>query len=120
MVGLDFVWSIYQNSGPALQIIVILGVAYVWKHDVQPRLDELEQTQENRGDRWQDQSLNSQERTMLIDDAHTRVDDIEDTVERLKTRLRAIEHAHAAAHGRPVDSSAGPSGGGYNGQGGDD
>jgi hypothetical protein len=100
MVGLEFLWSIYENSGPALQIILILGGATVLKYELLPRLDELETTQENRDDRWTDQSLNAQERAMLIDDAHGRVDDVSETMSRLKDRVRALEHAHAAEHGR--------------------
>lgn len=99
MVGLDFIWELYQNSGPALQIIIILGLAYVWKHDIQPRINDLETTQERRDDRWDDQELNAQERAMLIDNAHERVDDIEVITDRLKKRVRGIEQAYACEHG---------------------
>lgn len=112
MVGLEFVWSLYQNSGPALQFVLILGVAYVWKHDIEPRLTDLEQTQENRSDRWSDQELNAQERAMLIDDAHERVDDIEAITSRLKTRVRGLEQAHAIEHENDVNGDYRADGGG--------
>lgn len=98
MVGADFVWNLYQNSGPALQILLILGGGYIWKHDIEPRLKDLEQTQEDRRDRWDEQELNAQERTLLIDDAHGRLDEVDEAVERLKRRVRGIESSYAVDH----------------------
>jgi len=102
MVGLsDAIW-IYQNSGPALLVILILGGGYVWKHEVQPRLNDLERTQEERGDRWEDHRVDARERILLIDDAHERVDQVEDAIQRLQDRLRDIEQAYARDHGEAV------------------
>lgn len=103
MVGLTDLWSLYQNSGPFLIFTLTLVVAYIWKFELQPRLDDLEDTQDQRGDKWQDQRLNAQERTMLIDDAHNRLDDVGQSVQRLKARLRSLEQTIAADRGQPVD-----------------
>lgn len=100
MVGFDFLWTLYQNSGPALQAVIIIGGAYVWLHDIRPRLNEVEQTQEQRANRWEEAGLNSQETSLLLDDAHSRIDDQEDVVQRLKERVRGIEQAYAVDHGK--------------------
>lgn len=103
MPAADFLFSLYQNSGPALQIIIILGGTYVWLHDLKPRLNEVEQTQEQRAERWDEQELNAQERTLLLDDAQGRLKQLEDAYDRLRNRLRALEQSHAAEHGERPD-----------------
>lgn len=100
MVGLSDLFWAYQNSGPALLFILVSGATLVWKMDIQPRLKDLEQTQEERGDRWADQRLNSRERAMLLEDAHERADDIEVVMSQLKERVRGIEQAYAIEHGK--------------------
>lgn len=118
MVGVSDLFWVYQNSGPALLFALAAGMLYVWRHDIHPRLHDLEETQEQRRDRWDEQELNAQERAILIDDAHTRVDDIEEVTERLKRRVRGIEHAYAAQTGetpsgyRPDDGGDGFDSGG--------
>jgi hypothetical protein len=102
MVGLSDAFWVYQNSGPALLVLIVLGGGYVWRHDIQPRLADLEQTQEQRGDRWEDHRLDARERTLLIDDAQERVDQVEDAVQRLQDRLRDIEQAYARDRGEAV------------------
>lgn len=100
MVGLDTVWFAYQNSGPFLLFVLLAGMAYVWRHDIQPRLQDLEATQEARGSRWQDHELNAQERALLLDDAHERIDGMEEAVDNLRDRLLDVQHRVAAEHGR--------------------
>ena len=99
MVGLESLLWAYQNSGPALLVMLSFVAGYVYRHDILPRLQEVEQTQEERAERWEDQQLNAQERTLLLDDAHERVDDVEKAVQRLKKRVRGIEQALAAERG---------------------
>lgn len=100
MVGVsDLLWA-YQQSGPALLLLLLAGAAYAWQHDIRPRLEQIEQQQEKRGDRWEQQQLNAQERALLIDDAQERVDQVENAITRLKTRVRDIEQEYAADHGR--------------------
>lgn len=107
MVGLSDVFWVYQNSGPALLFVLLAGGAYVWRHDLQPRLQELEQVQEDRRDRWQDQELNAQERALLVDNAQERLDQVDQAIERLKRRVRSIEQNYAVDHGAvPEDYSA--------------
>lgn len=99
MVGIsDLIWA-YQNSGPALLLAMLAGAGYVYRHDILPRLNSLERTQERRDDKWQDQELNAQERALLIDDAHSRADQLEETMQRLKERVRDIEQSYAVDHG---------------------
>jgi len=115
MVGLSDLFWVYQNSGPALLFGMIIGAAYLWKWEIHPWLEDLEQTQEKHADNWDEQSLNSQERTLLIDDTATRVDDVEDALTRLKQRVRDIEQNYAADHGEVVngiDQLDDPKGGG--------
>lgn len=100
MVGLSDLFWAYQNSGPAMLFLLAVGGAYAWKHDIQPRLKDLERTQEDRGDRVDDMELNARERTLLINDAHDRTDGLEDAVTRLRERLRGIEQRIAAEHGK--------------------
>jgi uncharacterized protein HemX len=100
MVGLGDIWFAYQNSGPLLLFVMIVGGALVYRRDIQPRLQNLEETQEQRASRWQDHELNAQERALLLDDAHERIDGVEEAVDRLRERLLEVQHAVAAEHGR--------------------
>ena len=100
MFGLGDLFWVYQNSGPALLFILVVLVGYAWKHDVAPRLDAIEATQEDRGDELQERALSAQERDILLDNAHKRIDQAEQALHRLKARVRNIEQAVAAEHGR--------------------
>lgn len=104
MVGASDAFWLYQNSGPLLIFVLLSMMAYVWKFDLTPRLDALESTQEDRGDELQERALSAQERDILLDDAQSRIEQVEQAEQRLRKRLRAIEQAFAAEHGRdPVD-----------------
>jgi len=107
MVGLADLFYVYQNSGPALLFGLIAGGTYIWKQDLQPRLRELETTQQSHGERWQEHALNAQERTLLLDDVTTRVEDVEDAQERLNARVREIEQKYAIEHFDPGSSDQG-------------
>lgn len=106
MVGLSDLWWAYQNSGPLLLFIIAAGGAAVYHWSLRPRLDrmqarldDLESTQEQRGDRWADHELDARERALLLDEAHETIDQVEDAVERLKMRVRGLEQQFAIEHG---------------------
>lgn len=112
MVGVSDLFWLYQNSGPLLLFLLLAGGTYVWRHDLQPRLKALEETQEARADKWESQQLNAQERAILLDDAHDRTDQIEQAVQRLKRRVRGLEQEYAADAGRPPAGAPGGRGSG--------
>lgn len=99
MVGVDDLFWFYQNADTAILLALTVGAYIVWKRDVQPRLQELEQTQERRAERWADQNLSDQERDILLDDAHERIDGVDQAVGRLRDRLRRLETCVAAETG---------------------
>lgn len=105
MVGVEDLVFVYQNADTAILLGLSFGVYVVWKREVQPRLLNLEQTQEERKEKWAEQHLSGQERDILLDDAHGRIDAVEKAVSRLRARLQTLENGVAAETGfhEPVD-----------------
>lgn len=99
MAGVDDLFWLYQNADTAILLAVSLAAYIAWKRDIQPRLMALEDVQERRGEKWDDQKLSGQERDLLLDDAHDRIGRVEDAVARLRERLRRLENGVAAETG---------------------
>lgn len=92
----ELFWRLYQNSPPAILALLFASFWYAWKHDINPRLRSLEQTQEQRGKKWDQRNLNAQEQTLIIDDNASRIDDVEAAVQRLRNRLSHLESGVAS------------------------
>lgn len=103
MVGVDDLFWFYQNADTGILLALSIGAYIVWKREIQPRLNALEQTQRKRASKWRDQHLSGQERDLLLDDAHERIDDVEGAVARLRSRLQNLETGIAAETGYRTD-----------------
>jgi len=117
MPGLvEIAWLIYTNSGPALNLVFIGMVVLGWKYEIQPRLDALEDTQEDHGDNLQDKRLDAHERDILLENAHDRLDNADEARTSLRGRLTRLENAVAyQIDGNPDDHGIGPSNRGHGG-----
>lgn len=110
MPGLvEIAWLIYTNSGPALNLVFIGMVVLGWKYEIQPRLDALEDTQDDHGDSLQERNLNATERDILLENAHDRLDNADEARTSLRQRLTRLENAVAhEIEGNPDDHGIGP------------
>lgn len=95
----DLAWSIYQNSGPALQLALLALLMGGWKYVVEPRLDDLEEVQATHTDRLDSRALDNRETEVLLADAQDRLDQAEEARASLRERLRQLERRYAADHG---------------------
>lgn len=93
-------WAAWAD--PVTTLIVGGAILVYIRKVLKPRLRDVEETQEERADRWEDQGVNSRERAVLIDDNAERVDQLEEVYDRLRQRVNRLERQFAAEHG--VDS----------------
>lgn len=99
MPGVEDLFWLYQNADTGILLFMTVGAAYIWKRDIQPRLNDLETVQDQRSDKWSEQHLNDQERDILLDNAHDRLDQQEQAVRNLRNRLQRLERGVAAETG---------------------
>jgi len=118
MPGLvDVAWFVYQNSGPALDLGFIALVVLGYQYEIRPRLDDLETVQDDHADTLQDKALNGQERDIMLENAHERLDgndgrhdQAEEARASLRARISRLERREAWRSGGGDDDSAGGSG----------
>lgn len=91
MIAWELFWDVYQDSGPALQVVLIGLLTYIWRVRIQPRLDRLEETQSAHADDLQDKALDHRERDVLLSQAHNRLDNAKQARESLRKRIRRVE-----------------------------
>lgn len=99
-------WAAWAD--PVTTLVVGGAILVYIRRVLKPRLRDVEETQEERADRWEDQGVNSRERAVLIDDNAERVDQLEEVYGRLRQRVNRLERQFAAEHGAdgvgPLDS----------------
>jgi hypothetical protein len=116
MPGLvDVAWFVYSNSGPALDLAFIGLVVLGYKFEIQPRLTDLEDVQDDHADDLQNKALNASERDVMLENAHERVDDAEDLAQQaeearasLRARINRLERREAWRSGGGEDDGGGP------------
>lgn len=98
MAGADLV-QMADWLDPVATVLVGAAILVYIRVVIQPRLSDVEDTQDNREDRLDDAKMTRQELTLLVDDNAEHVDQVDDAVTRLKKRVRALEQAFAVHHG---------------------
>lgn len=90
-------WAAWAD--PVTTLIVGAAILVYIRRVLKPRLRDVEETQEERADRWENQGVDSRERAVLIDDNAERVDQLEEVYGRLRQRVSRLERQFAAEHG---------------------
>jgi hypothetical protein len=99
-------WAAWLD--PIATLLVGAAVLLYIRRYLKPRLQEVEETQEERARRWEEQGIDSRERAILIDDNAERVNQLEEVFRRLRSRVSRLERQFAAEHGHDLADSHAP------------
>lgn len=100
MVGISDLMALSRSLDPVTTIVVGAAILLYIRRVIEPRLSDVEQEVDDREDRMDDRDLSNKERDLLIDDNAEKVGQLDDAHSRLKKRVRRLEQAWAAEHGR--------------------